>query len=157
MSRGAGNLEPLDLVWAKCRGYPWYPYPALIIEPDMPKSGIIHKGVTIPAPPADALALASNYTDTVYLVLFFDTKRTWKLLPRNKIGQFLGRAEQDQERLFESKNRAERKAVRRAYLKRRCSTKYQVTGQLQKNLEKRKKKENAKMMLTLPILIVKLM
>lgn len=69
-----GELSPLQLVWAKCRGYPWYP--ALIIDPSTPK-GTIYKGVPIPAPPEDVLALKNNHKDPVYLVLFFDTKRTW--------------------------------------------------------------------------------
>lgn len=68
------GLEALQLVWAKCRGYPWYP--ALIIDPNTPR-GTVHKGVPIPAPPDDVLALADNYKEPVFLVLFFDTKRTW--------------------------------------------------------------------------------
>lgn len=68
------GLEALQLVWAKCRGYPWYP--ALTIDPSTPR-GTIHKGVPIPAPPDDVLALADNYKEPVFLVLFFDAKRTW--------------------------------------------------------------------------------
>lgn len=51
-----------------------------IINPKMPR-GYIHNGVPIPSPPADVLALANNYTEPVYLVLFFDTKRTWYEYP----------------------------------------------------------------------------
>lgn len=68
------GIEALQLVWAKCRGYPWYP--ALIIDPNTPR-GTVHKGVPIPAPPDDVLALGDNYKEPVFLVLFFDTKRTW--------------------------------------------------------------------------------
>lgn len=73
-NKQTSGLEALQLVWAKCRGYPWYP--ALIIDPNTPR-GTIHKGVPIPAPPDDVLALADNYKEPVFLVLFFDTKRTW--------------------------------------------------------------------------------
>lgn len=69
-----GELSALQLVWAKCRGYPWYP--ALIIDPNTPK-GTVYRGVPIPSPPEDVLALRSNHKEEVYLVLFFDTKRTW--------------------------------------------------------------------------------
>ncbi|PNF20915.1 Peregrin [Cryptotermes secundus] len=109
----SGSLEPLDLVWAKCRGYPWYP--ALIINPKMPRAGYLHNGVPIPAPPADVLALASNYEEPVYLVLFFDTKRTWQWLPRNKLEPLGIATEVDQAKLTESRKPADRKAVRKAY------------------------------------------
>ncbi|GLH13967.1 Peregrin, partial [Gryllus bimaculatus] len=118
-------LEPLDLVWAKCRGYPWYP--ALIIDPKMPRSGYVHKGVPIPAPPVDVLALASNYDEPVYLVLFFDTKRTWQWLPRIKLEPLGISSEVDQSKLTESRKPTERKAVRKAYeeaMQHRC----QVAG-----------------------------
>lgn len=50
-----------------------------IINPKMPR-GYIHNGVPIPSPPSDVIALANNYTEPVYLVLFFDTKRTWYIV-----------------------------------------------------------------------------
>lgn len=109
---GQEALEQLQLVWAKCRGYPWYP--ALIINPKMPR-GYIHNGVPIPAPPADVLALANNYSEPVYLVLFFDTKRTWQWLPRDKLEPLGVTPELDQIKLMESRKPTDRKAVRKAY------------------------------------------
>ncbi|XP_052860657.1 bromodomain-containing protein homolog [Anopheles cruzii] len=105
-------LEPLKLVWAKCRGYPWYP--ALIIDPCIPK-GFVHNGVPLPAPPADVLALRSNYEEPVFLVLFFDVKRTWQWLPVGKLELLGVDKELDQSKLIESRKATERKAVNKAY------------------------------------------
>lgn len=109
---GKKILEPFTLVWAKCRGYPWYP--ALIIDPTMP-SGYIHQGVPMPSPPAEVLALSSNYEDHVYLVLFFDAKRTWQWLPADKL-ELLGiNPDRDEAKVNEPKKPADRKAVKKAY------------------------------------------
>ncbi|KAI4454547.1 phd finger protein [Holotrichia oblita] len=106
------ELKPLQLVWAKCRGYPWYP--ALIIDPSMPK-GYLHNGVPIPSPPPDVLALSSNYAEQVYLVLFFDAKRTWQWLPPEKL-ELLGiNTERDESKVNEPRKPADRKAVKKAY------------------------------------------
>ncbi|OXU28273.1 hypothetical protein TSAR_009487 [Trichomalopsis sarcophagae] len=107
-----GALTALQLVWAKCRGYPWYP--ALIIDPNTPR-GTVHKGVPIPSPPDDVLALASNYKDRVYLVLFFDTKRTWQWLPGEKLEPLGVSQELDDGKLIESRKPTDRKAVKKAY------------------------------------------
>ncbi|NXJ71572.1 BRPF3 protein, partial [Rostratula benghalensis] len=81
------ELEPLELVWAKCRGYP--SYPALIIDPKMPREGLLHNGVPIPVPPLDVLKLGEQRQreagEKLFLVLFFDNKRTWQWLPRDKV------------------------------------------------------------------------
>ena len=51
--------------------------PFQIINPKMPKTGYFHNGVPIPVPPDEVLELQQKYAESVYLVLFFDTKRTW--------------------------------------------------------------------------------
>lgn len=48
-----------------------------IINPKMPKTGYFHNGVPIPVPPEDVLNLHNKYDHLVFLVLFFDAKRTW--------------------------------------------------------------------------------
>lgn len=104
------KYEPLQLVWAKCRGYPWYP--ALIIDPTIPK-GFIYNGVPLPTPPKDVLELRKDKTEPVYLVLFFDAKRTWQWLPPNKLEKLGANDRIDKSKLTES--RKQTKAVRKAY------------------------------------------
>ncbi|XP_065576794.1 peregrin-like [Artemia franciscana] len=106
-------LEPLDLVWAKCRGYPWYP--ALIINPKMPQTGYYHNGVPIPVPPQEILDLASKLTEPKFLVLFFDSKRTWQWLPRSKLELLGVDPNNDKSKLVDSKKPVHRKAVKKAY------------------------------------------
>lgn len=52
-----------------------------IINPDMPEEGLLHNGVPIPVPPKDVLHLGEQRqeetNERLYLVLFFDNKRTW--------------------------------------------------------------------------------
>nr|CAH7716701.1 unnamed protein product [Callosobruchus chinensis] len=125
------KLDPLRLVWAKCRGYPWYP--ALIIDPQMPK-GYVHKGVPLPSPPQEVLELSHNYTDPVYLVLFFDAKRTWQWLPRDKL-EILGLdPARDEAKANEPRKPTDRKAVRKAYDN-------ALSYQAQVNEEKKKKQQ----------------
>lgn len=103
-------LEPLKLVWAKCRGYPWYP--ALIIDPNISKD-FLHNGVPLPCPPTEVLSLRKNQNE--FLVLFFDVKRTWQWLPHNKLELLGVEKEVDQSKLMESRKPTERKAVKKAY------------------------------------------
>ncbi|KAJ8257742.1 hypothetical protein GJAV_G00189180 [Gymnothorax javanicus] len=111
------ELEPLDLVWAKCRGYP--SYPALIIDPDMPREGLLHNGVPIPVPPREVLKLGElrqeEAGETLFLVLFFDNKRTWQWLPRSKVSPLGVDDTTDKLRMMEGRKTSIRKSVQVAY------------------------------------------
>lgn len=108
----ASGLKSLQLVWGKSRGFPWYP--ALIIDPDIPR-GFVHNSVPLPCPPQYVLDLRKNQTAEEFLVLFFDAKRTWQWLPSAKL-ELLGiNKSVDQSKLVESKKPADRKAVKKAY------------------------------------------
>ncbi|XP_028346531.1 bromodomain-containing protein 1 isoform X2 [Physeter macrocephalus] len=113
----ASVLEPLKVVWAKCSGYP--SYPALIIDPKMPRVPGHHNGVTIPAPPLDVLKVGEHMQTKVdeklFLVLFFDNKRSWQWLPKSKMVP-LGLDETiDKLKMMEGRNSSIRKAVRIAF------------------------------------------
>ncbi|XP_032500395.1 bromodomain-containing protein 1 isoform X3 [Phocoena sinus] len=113
----ASVLEPLKVVWAKCSGYP--SYPALIIDPKMPRVPGHHNGVTIPAPPLDVLKVGEHMQtkadEKLFLVLFFDNKRSWQWLPKSKMVP-LGIDETiDKLKMMEGRNSSIRKAVRIAF------------------------------------------
>ncbi|XP_069550099.1 bromodomain and PHD finger-containing protein 3 [Brachyistius frenatus] len=111
------ELEPLELVWAKCRGYP--SYPALVIDPEMPEEGLLHNGVPIPVPPKDVLRLGEQRQEEaderLYLVLFFDNKRTWQWLPRDKVTPLGADDTADKLRIMEGRKSSIRKSVQVAY------------------------------------------
>uniref|UniRef100_A0AAR2KUI1 Bromodomain and PHD finger containing, 1 n=1 Tax=Pygocentrus nattereri TaxID=42514 RepID=A0AAR2KUI1_PYGNA len=111
------SLDALDLVWAKCRGYP--SYPALIIDPKMPREGVFHRGVPIPVPPLEVLKLGEQMTqearEHLFLVLFFDNKRTWQWLPRSKLVPLGVDQELDKEKMLEGRKSNIRKSVQVAY------------------------------------------
>ncbi|XP_054837353.1 bromodomain and PHD finger-containing protein 3 isoform X4 [Eublepharis macularius] len=111
------ELEPLELVWAKCRGYP--SYPALIIDPEMPREGLLHNGVPIPVPPLEVLKLGEQKQaetgEKLFLVLFFDNKRTWQWLPRDKVLPLGVDDTVDKLKMMEGRKTSIRKSVQVAY------------------------------------------
>uniref|UniRef100_A0A3Q2SZ11 Bromodomain containing 1 n=1 Tax=Fundulus heteroclitus TaxID=8078 RepID=A0A3Q2SZ11_FUNHE len=110
-------LEPLKLVWAKCSGYP--SYPALIIDPHMPRVGCQHNGVSIPIPPMDVLRIGEQMQykaeEKLHLVLFFDNKRSWQWLPRSKMVPLGIDKTIDKIKLMEGRTSSIRKAVQIAF------------------------------------------
>uniref|UniRef100_A0A8C1K6G8 Bromodomain containing 1a n=1 Tax=Cyprinus carpio TaxID=7962 RepID=A0A8C1K6G8_CYPCA len=110
-------LEPLKLIWAKCSGYP--SYPALIIDPHMPRVGCQHNGVSIPVPPLDVLRIGEQMQykseEKLYLVLFFDNKRSWQWLPKSKMVPLGIDKTIDKIKMMEGRTSAVRKAVQTAF------------------------------------------
>ncbi|KAM9443865.1 bromodomain and PHD finger-containing protein 3 isoform 2-T2 [Clarias gariepinus] len=111
------SLKPLSLVWAKCRGYP--SYPAMMVDPHMSKKGSLQNGIVIPVPPKEVLKLGERRQmeteDKLFLVLFFDTKRTWQWLPICKLHPMGIDDTVDKLRLTEGKKPNVRKSVHMAY------------------------------------------
>nr|DBA33906.1 TPA: hypothetical protein GDO54_001526 [Pyxicephalus adspersus] len=112
------ELRPLQSVWAKCRGYP--SYPALIIDPDMPREGLLHNGIPIPVPPLEVLKLGEqrrleNPGQQLFLVLFFDNKRTWQWLPSDKLLPLGVDDTVDKLKMLEGRKPSIRKSVQVAY------------------------------------------
>ncbi|XP_019117110.1 bromodomain-containing protein 1 isoform X1 [Larimichthys crocea] len=110
-------LEPLKLVWAKCSGYP--SYPALIMEPRVRRTVSHHNGVELPLPPVDVLRAGERMqfrsAEKLFLVHFFDSKRSWQWLPRSKMAPFGVNQTLDKIKLTEARSSWIRKAVRLAF------------------------------------------
>merc|ERR1739838_946908 len=68
-----------------------------------------------PVPPVEVLNLAESHTRPHYLILFFDSKRTWQWLPRDKLEPLGVDTELDKSKLIQSKKPGEKKAVKKAY------------------------------------------
>jgi len=101
----------MDLVWAKCAGYP--AYPALIVDPST-VPGFTHCGIPIPVPPPEVLKQRSSKPNT-FLVLFFDTRRTWQWLPHRKLQPLGVDQEIDAAKVLECKKGAAKKSVTGAF------------------------------------------
>ncbi|KAJ8373967.1 hypothetical protein SKAU_G00045470 [Synaphobranchus kaupii] len=110
-------LEPLKLVWAKCSGYP--SYPALIIDPKTARVGCHHNGASIPTPPLNVLRVGEQMQyksgEKLFLVLFFDNKRSWQWLPKSKMVPLGMDKAIDKVKMTEGRTTSIRKAVQTAF------------------------------------------
>uniref|UniRef100_A0A8C1Q5L6 Bromodomain and PHD finger containing, 3b n=1 Tax=Cyprinus carpio TaxID=7962 RepID=A0A8C1Q5L6_CYPCA len=112
-------LRELSHVRETCFVQRYPSYPALIIDPDMPQEGLLHNGVPIPVPPLDVLHLGEQRQEEagekLFLVLFFDNKRTWQWLSRGKVIPLGVDDTADKLRMMEGKKTSIRKSVQVAY------------------------------------------
>ncbi|XP_069018439.1 bromodomain-containing protein 1-like isoform X1 [Embiotoca jacksoni] len=110
-------LEPLKLVWAKCSGYP--SFPALIMEPRLRRTVSRHNGVELPLPPPDVLRVGEQMqfrsAEKLFLVHFFDNRRSWQWLPRSKMAPFGINKMLDEMKLTEARQTSVRKTVQLAF------------------------------------------
>uniref|UniRef100_A0A3B5B8J7 Bromodomain-containing protein 1-like n=1 Tax=Stegastes partitus TaxID=144197 RepID=A0A3B5B8J7_9TELE len=110
-------LEPLKLVWAKCSGYP--SFPALIMDPRTRRTVSRHNGVELPQPPLDVLRAGERMqfrsAEKLFLVHFFDSRRSWQWLPRSKMAPFGINKALDRLKLMEARNSSIRKTVQLAF------------------------------------------
>lgn len=92
---------------------------AQIIDPKMPREGLLHNGVPIPVPPLDVLRLGEQKQaeagERLFLVLFFDNKRTWQWLPRDKVLPLGVEDTVDKLKMLEGRKTSIRKSVQVAY------------------------------------------
>ncbi|KAM9814911.1 bromodomain-containing protein 1-like isoform 2-T2 [Syngnathus typhle] len=112
--------EPLKLVWAKCSGYPFYP--ALIMEPPARRARRRRRkgaGAELPRPPRDVLRAGERMqfrsAEKLFLVHFFDSRRSWQWLPRSKMSPFGMDHTLDRVKLLESRRSHLHKSVQRAF------------------------------------------
>ncbi|XP_005938384.1 bromodomain-containing protein 1 isoform X2 [Haplochromis burtoni] len=110
-------LEPLKLVWAKCSGYP--SFPALIMDPRSRRTMCRHSGVELPQPPLDVLRAGERMqfrsAEKLFLVHFFDSRRSWQWLPKSKMAPFGVNKMLDRMKLMEARSSSVRKSVRLAF------------------------------------------
>eukprot|EP00116_Pleurobrachia_bachei_P007019 sb/3467281/ len=124
---GLSTLKPMDVVWAKCAGYPTYP--AMIVDPST-APGYTHHGIPIPSPPSEVLQQQPDKGHS-FLVLFFDIRRTWQWLPHRKLQQLGVDTELDNAKLAEGKKGSGKKGIAEAFKRAQVHLKV-VNGQSSK-------------------------
>lgn len=93
--------------------------PLRIMDPGVRKMVCQHNGVELPQPPLDVLRVGERMqfrsAEKLFLVHFFDSKRSWQWLPRSKMVPFGINQSLDKLKLMEARSSGIRKAVRLAF------------------------------------------
>ncbi|KAG5830538.1 hypothetical protein ANANG_G00311730 [Anguilla anguilla] len=90
-----------------------------IIDPKMPRAGCRRSGAWIPMPPLSVLRVGEQMQyksgEKLFLVLFFDNRRSWQWLPKSKMVPLGMDKAVDQVKMAEGRTSSARKAVQTAF------------------------------------------